>query len=53
MTTWRCHTRFFSAVSASPLSRRSKLRLWRYLLRRMVWDRRDLLGELSYKLGTR
>ena len=53
MTTWRCHTRFFSAVAASPLSKRSKLRLWRYLLRRMVWDRRDLLGELSYKLGTR
>jgi glycosyltransferase involved in cell wall biosynthesis len=53
MTTWRCHTRFFSAVAASPLPRRSKLRLWRYLLRRMVWDRRDLLGELSYKLGTR
>ena len=53
MTTWRCHSRFLSAVGKSPLPLRSKTRLWRYLLRRMVWDRRDLLGELSYKLGTR
>ena len=53
MTTWRCHKGFLSAVARAPLSRRSKLRLWRYLLRRMIWDRRELLGELSYKLGTR
>jgi hypothetical protein len=29
------------------------MRLYRHLLRRMIWDRRDLLGELTYRLGTR
>lgn len=53
MTAWRCHTRFLSAVSTSPLPVRSKARLCRHLLRRMLWDRRDLLGELTYRLGTR
>jgi hypothetical protein len=53
MTRWRGHTAFLSAVSASPLPRRSKMRLYRHLLRRMVWDRRGLLGELTYRLSTR
>lgn len=50
---WPAHRGFFAAVSASPLPLRSKVGLYGYLLRRMSWDRRALLGELRYKLGGR
>jgi glycosyltransferase involved in cell wall biosynthesis len=52
MRTWRGHLGLFAAVSASPLPSRSKLKLYRRLARRMVWDRHDLIGELWYKPGT-
>lgn len=44
---WHRHIGFFSAVQSSPLPPNSKLRLYRYLLRRMNWDRRDLKAELT------
>ncbi len=43
---WRGHLAFFSAVRSSPLPLRSKIRLYRYLARRMGWDRSTLFGEL-------
>ena len=47
---WRRYAGFFSAVSRSPLALKSKLRICRYLLRRMVWDRHDLVTELTHCL---
>ncbi len=43
---WRTHVGFLSAVHTSPLPLQSKAKLYRYLLRRMRWDRRALLREL-------
>lgn len=51
--TWRSHMRFFSAVSASPLPLRSKMRLYPLLMRRMIWSRRDLANELADYAGLR
>lgn len=45
---WRGHMGLLSAVRAAPLPPRSKARLYRHLLRRMVWDRRDLIAELTH-----
>jgi hypothetical protein len=39
-------------VQVSPLPLNSKARLYRYLLRRMIWDRRDLSAELSAYVRT-
>lgn len=51
MTRWPTHLRHFSAVNTSPLPIRSKARLNWTLLRRMLWDRRQLRIELiSYIL---
>jgi glycosyltransferase involved in cell wall biosynthesis len=44
---WHRHLGFFAEVHSSPLPFGSKMRLYRYLSRRFVWDRRDLLAELS------
>jgi glycosyltransferase involved in cell wall biosynthesis len=49
MTRWRGHLGFFSAVRTSPLPLRSRARIYRRLLKRMVWDYRELLNELRYK----
>jgi len=43
---WHRHLGFFSAVRRSPLPLSSKARLFRYLGRRLIWDRRDLRAEL-------
>ena len=43
---WRRHFGFFAAVRKSPLPLNSKVRLFCYLGRRLVWDRRDLRAEL-------
>jgi hypothetical protein len=43
---WRTHLRYFSAIRRVPLSFRSKLRLYRYLAKRMCWDRSRLFQEL-------
>lgn len=43
---WRSHLRFLSAVSRSPLPLRSRLKLYGELLRRMGWDRQELVREL-------
>ncbi len=49
---WHRHLGFFQAVQRSPLPLKSKARLYRYLLRRMIWDRRDLSAELSAYVRT-
>ena len=43
---WRRHRGFFVAVCNSPLPFKSKVRLFRYLGQRLIWDRRDLRAEL-------
>jgi glycosyltransferase involved in cell wall biosynthesis len=43
---WHRHLGLFSAVARSPLPLHSKMRLYRYLWRQMIWDRRDLRAEL-------
>jgi len=43
---WRCHAGFFAAVYTSPVSLRSKMRIYRHLIRRLIWDRHDLISEL-------
>jgi glycosyltransferase involved in cell wall biosynthesis len=44
---WHRHLAFLSAVRRSPLPLNSKMRLFRYLGRRLIWDRRDLKAELT------
>jgi glycosyltransferase involved in cell wall biosynthesis len=44
---WHRHLAFFARVHSSPLPIGSRMRLYRFLSRRMAWDRRDLLAELS------
>ncbi|MGQ0834959.1 MAG: glycosyltransferase family 2 protein [Gammaproteobacteria bacterium] len=44
---WRGHMGLLSAVRTAPLPLRSKTRIYRHLLRRMFWDRRDLIAELT------
>ena len=48
---WRSHLRFFSAVSCSPLPLKSKMRIYRNLAHRMIWERRDLAWELAHYAG--
>jgi glycosyltransferase involved in cell wall biosynthesis len=48
---WRGHLGFFSAVSGSPLPLSSKMRIYRHLARRMIWDYRDLAWELTHYAG--
>jgi glycosyltransferase involved in cell wall biosynthesis len=48
---WRSHLSFFSAVNASPLPLGSKIRIYRHLTRRMVWDRRNLANEAAHYAG--
>ncbi len=48
---WRSHLRFFPAVSASPLPLKSKIRIYKYLMRRMMWRRGDLVRELADHAG--
>lgn len=43
---WRRHLRFFGAVSTAPLPLHAKTHLYRTLIARMLWDRRDLAHEL-------
>ena len=44
---WHRHLAFLSAVRRSPLPLKSKVRLFRYLGRRLIWDRHDLGAELT------
>lgn len=46
MARWRRHMGFFAAVSSAPLQLRSRVTIYRRLLRGMIWDRRELIGEL-------
>lgn len=43
---WPSHLSFFRSIASSPLPMKSRVKLYRYLLRRMIWDRRNLFGEL-------
>lgn len=47
LTRWPTHVGFLAAVGRSPLSLRERARLGSQLLRRMMWDRRNLLRELA------
>ncbi len=51
LTKWRIHLHFFSAVSTSPLPLQSKMRIYRHLTQRMIWDRRELALELAHYAG--
>ena len=44
---WHRHLGLFAAVRRSTLPLNSKTRLYRYLGRRLIWDRRDLGAELT------
>ncbi len=46
LTSWPGHLGFFAAIHSSPLPLRSKARVYKYLLKRMMWDRHDLVSEL-------
>jgi glycosyltransferase involved in cell wall biosynthesis len=46
LTRWRGHAGFFAAVGRSPLPLRSKWRIYPHLVRRVIWDRRELFSEL-------
>ncbi|HVY83320.1 MAG TPA: glycosyltransferase [Steroidobacteraceae bacterium] len=46
LTNWHGHLGFFSAVHRSPLPASSRLHIYGHLLKRMVWDRRELVHEL-------
>jgi glycosyltransferase involved in cell wall biosynthesis len=43
---WRSHFAFMAASGTSPISAVSKLRLYRRLLKLMMWDRNALVGEI-------
>jgi glycosyltransferase involved in cell wall biosynthesis len=47
LTNWRRHLDFFTAVRTSPLPFRAKARLYKYLSRNVIWDRRNLGAELA------
>jgi glycosyltransferase involved in cell wall biosynthesis len=51
LTKWRSHVGFFSAVGSSPLPLKSRIRIYRHLTRRMIWDRRHLAWELVHYAG--
>ncbi|HVE90589.1 MAG TPA: hypothetical protein VNA44_12920, partial [Burkholderiaceae bacterium] len=44
---WRRYLGLFLGVGGSPLPVQSKTRLYRYIGRRMIWDRHDLTAELA------
>jgi glycosyltransferase involved in cell wall biosynthesis len=46
LTRWHGHLAFFAAIHTSPLPLRSRARVYKVLLRRMMWHRHDLLSEL-------
>ena len=48
---WHCDLGFFPAVRSSPLPLKSKVRLYRHLVRRMIWHRRSLMSELLHGVG--
>jgi len=48
---WRGHLAHFAAVASSPLALGSKIRLYKYLLRRALSDRRQLASELRHEIA--
>ena len=50
---WRQHYSFFRAVTRAPLTLRDRFALYRYLGRRLRWDRERLARELWTKSGGR
>jgi glycosyltransferase involved in cell wall biosynthesis len=48
---WRAELAFFAAVNCSPLPLSSKARIYYHLLRRIIWNRRNLMGELLQYVG--
>lgn len=47
MNKWHRHCGFYAAVRTAPLGLHSKLHLYRYLSRRFIWDRSELIAEIS------
>ncbi|RME21246.1 MAG: glycosyltransferase [Candidatus Zixiibacteriota bacterium] len=45
-TCWRLDLGHFEIVHRTPIQGKEKRRLYRYLLRKLVWDRRQLMAEL-------
>ena len=43
---WRGQAGLYAAVRSSPLPLSAKIATYRYLMRRMIWNRRELMGEL-------
>jgi glycosyltransferase involved in cell wall biosynthesis len=50
---WRQHYSFFRAVTRAPLTLRDRIALYRYLGRRLRWDRQRLAKELWTRPGSR
>jgi glycosyltransferase involved in cell wall biosynthesis len=50
---WPAHLAFFSAIASSPVPLSIRLKMYRYLLKRMAWDRYDLIGEVIGAVGAR
>jgi glycosyltransferase involved in cell wall biosynthesis len=48
LVTWRRHVGFISAVRSSPLPFRSKVRIYRAVLRDMRWNRNQLFREIAH-----
>jgi len=48
---WQSELGFVSAVNSSPLPLKSKVRIYRHLLQRMIWYRHSLIGELLNYAG--
>jgi glycosyltransferase involved in cell wall biosynthesis len=48
---WPSDLSLFSAVNSSPLPLASKVRIYRHLLKRMIWHRHSLMSELLHYVG--
>ena len=44
---WKMHIEMWKAVWRAPVTRIEKACLYRYLLRRLAWSRRDLIGDIT------
>ena len=53
LPSWKKNYAYLKAIRAAPIGKREKLRLQRYILRRMISIRDDLLKELSHEARRR
>jgi glycosyltransferase involved in cell wall biosynthesis len=45
---WKRQFAHFSAIWRAPIAKRAKLRLWRHLVRQMIWDRSVLVDDIRH-----